>query len=89
MDLHQMEGGFREERVCAHCGKVFVAHGKTAKYCEACKRKGFGGKHFHGNHKPLMKHAEVNARLAERERMARELGMSYGMYMASKKQIGR
>lgn len=84
-----LDGEIREERVCAHCGKVFVAQAKGAKYCEACRRKGFGGSHFREHHRFFEGHKEVNARLAERERMARELGMSYGMYMATRKHLGR
>lgn len=89
MDMMQYEGGFRKKMTCAHCGKVFVARSRSAKFCKACRKAGYGGDHFHEGYRPFERHAEVNASLAERERMARALGMSYGQYMASRRSIGR
>lgn len=85
MDMKQYEGGFREKRVCEHCGKMYTARAKSARYCDDCRKIGYGGGHVYRTHRDFEVHRESNMSLSDKLKTAKALGLSYGQYVARKK----
>ena len=72
-------------KTCPYCGKEFIPNAGSQRYCSRqCSRLWYESTHpmLHGKEKGLFrKTIQPSVSIAEIQRRARELGLSYGHYM--------
>lgn len=79
MDMGRIHSGYHEEKTCAKCGKPFVPHTPSAKYCDDCNTGGYVERNLKGEH---YEPTRVTTSLSHRLEEAKRMGLSYGKYMA-------
>ena len=78
-DLSEYKRNLRQTRICAKCGKPFVPHTPSAKYCDDCNTGRYVERNLKGEH---YEPTRVTTKLGHRLEEAKRMGLSYGKYMA-------
>ena len=68
-DLSEYKRNLRQTRICAKCGKPFVPHTPSAKYCDDCNTGGYVERNLKGeNYEPTRVTTKLGHRLEEAKR---------------------